>query len=107
MSLLDSLRPRPEFISLFREIVLDVWKQKQGDAERLMKACDEKITKLKKRKNLLVDALLYNRIDQRTYEEQLDKVNEESALIEIEQYEAKIEQLNIEGPLGFCRASAE
>jgi hypothetical protein len=83
VSLLESLRPRTEFISLFKEIVLDVWKQKQGDEKRQMVAFDEKGKQLRDRKNRLVDALLYHRIDQPTYDEQLDKIHEDFALVEI------------------------
>jgi site-specific DNA recombinase len=100
---LESLRPRPEFLSLFRAIVLDVWKTKREDHAARRAAAEKKIVDLKRRKEQLVEAFIYQRaIDQTTYQQQLDKLNESMALAEIDQHDERTEELDIEAVLDFA-----
>jgi hypothetical protein len=74
LSLLDLLRPHPEFVALFRTIVLDVWKARKEDVTAQRTAAERKIADLKRRKDQLVEAFIYQRvIDEATYKDQLDK----------------------------------
>nr|ADI23841.1 hypothetical protein [uncultured gamma proteobacterium HF4000_48E10] len=41
-------------------------------------------------------------IDQATYDRQRDKLREETALVEIELHEARLDELDVEGVLGFA-----
>jgi hypothetical protein len=91
-------------LRLFTEIILDVWKQKQlrtaSVRESLTKRCDD----LKHRKDLLVEAFVYRRqLDERTYQEQVDKLNEEITLAEIEEKDSRLEELDIESVIAFAR----
>ena len=61
-----------------------------------------KLSKAKTRKNHLVDALFDGRIDQRTYDEQLVRLDEESQQIQLELREAESDFLDLEGVLKFA-----
>ena len=103
LSLLERLRPRPEFLALFRTIVLDVWKARREDVAARRAAAERKIADLKRRKDQLIDAFIYQKaIDQATYKEQLDKLNEAMALAEIDQHDQRAEELDIEAVLAFA-----
>lgn len=43
VDLLNKLQPQPEYVALFREVVLDVLKTKQGDAVELQAALERKL----------------------------------------------------------------
>jgi hypothetical protein len=65
---LDQLQPKPEYLRLFGEIIIDVWKQKQVQATALHEAAQRQLTNLRERKQRRVDAFIYKReIDRVTY----------------------------------------
>lgn len=103
LSLLERLRPRPEFLSLFRAVVLDVWQARKEDITAHRTAAERKLVDLKKRKDQLVDAFVFQKaIDQSTYKEQLDRLSEAMALAEIDQHDQRTEELDIEAVLDFA-----
>ena len=103
LTLLERLRPRPEFLTLFKAIVLDVWKARHEDIAAQKAAAERKIAELKRRKEQLVEAFIYQRvIDEGTYKDQLDKLNESMAMAEINQHDQRTEELDIEAVLGFA-----
>ena len=66
-------------------------------------AAEKKLLDLKRRKEQLVEAFIYQRaIDQDTYKQQLDKLNEATALAEIDQHDHRTEELDIEAVLDFA-----
>lgn len=99
---LDRLRPKPEYLALFGEIVIDAWKSKQAESAKLYEAAQRSLANLRARKQRLDEAFLYERIiDKQTYQEQLDKLREEIALAEIEERDARIQELDIEAAVNF------
>jgi hypothetical protein len=103
LSLLENLRPRPELVALFRRVVLDVWETRRQDIEAQRTAAERKIVELKRRKDQLLDAFIYQRvIDQETYKDQLDKLNEGMTLAEMEQHGQRSEELDLEAVLAFA-----
>lgn len=101
---LENLQPKTEYIALFNEIVLDVWKEKQVLAIARHKALQRQLEELQGRKDKLVDAFVYRKeIDQGTYQEQLDKVNEAITLAEMELNDAKLDELDVEAVLNFSQ----
>ncbi len=107
LTLLERLRPRPEFLDLFRSIVLDVWKGQKDDVAAQRAAAERKLAELKQRKELLVEAFIYQRaIDQDTYRQQLDKLSESMALAEIGRNALRTEELDIEAVLDFTERVA-
>ncbi len=99
---LHLLRPKPEYLALFGEIVIDVWKDKQAQAATLHEAAQRRLASLRERKQRLIEAFVYERtIDKQTYQEQLDKLSEEIALAEIEECDARIQQMDIQAAVSF------
>jgi hypothetical protein len=104
IGLLESLRPRAEFMGLFRAIVLDVWRARREDAGRLRRDLEGRLADLQQREMVLDEAFLYERrIDSAAYERQRDKVRENIALIRIELEDARIEEIDVEGILGYAQ----
>ena len=88
---------------LFREIVLDVWKQHEADAIRHRKTVARRGTALQRRLDRLEETFIFqSTIDQATYHRQRDKLREQMALVEIELHDAKLDGLDVEGILGFA-----
>jgi site-specific DNA recombinase len=103
LKLIKQIQPKPEYINLFKEIVLDVWKQRKADAIRLVTTLEARVATLKAKRQGVVEAFLHERIiDKPTYQEQLDLLNEEVALVELEIYETKLEELDLEASLNFA-----
>ena len=100
--LLERLEPKPEIVMLFKRIVLDVWRQKQGEAEVIVSEANRRVKELREKKNSLIDLLMDGRIDQDAYDGRMDKLNEDVALAEMALTDAKVEELDIEGALGFA-----
>ena len=58
---------------------------------------------LQRRIDRLEETFIYQKsIDQATYDRQRDKLREETALVEIELHEARLDELDVEGVLGFA-----
>ena len=103
---LEQLQPRPEYVKLFTEIIIDVWRKKQVRTEELHTAAQRRLNELRERKQRLVEAFIYKReIDQHTYQEQLDKLSEEIALAEIEERDARIDKLDVQSALSLGELS--
>ncbi len=103
LSLLDRLKPRPGLLTLFRRIVLDVWKARHEDLAAKRAAAEKKLTDLKRRKDQLVEAFIFQKvIDEDTYKDQLDKLKESLALAEIDQHDQRSEELDLEAVLDFA-----
>ena len=65
---LEELKPKPEYLQLFGEIIVDVWKQKQSQATSFHESLVRRLAQLQKNKDLLVKAFVYDRtVDQQTY----------------------------------------
>ena len=81
LAALDDLAPSPEFMSLFKAVVLDVYRTRREEAGRLAAAQDRRVRALEKRKARLEEAYLYDQsIDRDTYQRHLDRVNEDRAV---------------------------
>lgn len=107
LTLLEHLRPRPEFLSLFKTIVLDVWNGRREDIATQRTAAERKLVDLRHRKEQLVEAFVYQRaIDQPTYQQQLDKLTEAMALAEMDRNAVRTEELDVEAVLDFAERVA-
>jgi site-specific DNA recombinase len=103
LALLETLKPDPAFMPLFKAIVLDVWKTKLIEAERVKTLLETRLEGLRRRATALDEAYLYDRkIDAQTYEAQRDKLREEIALARMELEDVKLNALDVEGLLGFA-----
>jgi hypothetical protein len=103
LALLDSLRPRPEFMVLFRAIVTDVWKTRCAGARNVRVALDTRLRDLQRREEQLEEAFVYEKtIDSLAYERQRDKLREDIATVRLELEDARVEEFDLEGVLGFA-----
>ena len=103
MTLLERLQPNADYMRLFKEIVLDVWKQHEADAIQYRKTVARRGTELRRRLDQLEETFIYkSSIDQATYDRQRDKLREEMTLADIELHDAKLDELDVEGILGFA-----
>lgn len=103
LKLIEKLQPKAEYLQLFREIVLDVWKQRQADTIRLTATLLSRLDSLKAKRQRVIDAFLHERtIDKPTYQDQVNLLNEEITLAELEIYDTKIEELDLEAALNFA-----
>jgi hypothetical protein len=103
MALLESLRPQPEFMALLRAIVADVWKSRCADARNVRAALEARVNALQHREERLEEAFLFAKtIDSVAYERQRDKIREDIAAARLELEDARVEELDVEGVLGFA-----
>jgi site-specific DNA recombinase len=103
LGLLEQLRPRPELLALFRRIVLDVWNTRKQDIQAQRLAAERKVAELKRRKDQLLEAFIYQKaIDQQTYKDQQDKLNEALTLAEMDQHGHRSDELDVEAVLAFA-----
>ena len=103
VALLERLQPNAAYMRLFREVVLDSWKDRQVGVTRLRTAAERRIAKLGQKLERLEEAFIYRQaVDQTTYDEQRDKLREELTLAELELHEIRLEELDVEGVLAFA-----
>lgn len=101
---LTAMQPKPEYLRLFNEIVVDVWRNKRADAVNQLAAINRQLDDLKQRKDKLDEVFIFKAaIDQATYERQRNKLNEEIASVEISAYEVKTNELDIDAVLNFSQ----
>jgi len=103
LKLIEQVKPKPEYLNLFKEIVIDVWRQRQSEILKLGATLQSRVDGLKARRQRVIDAFLHERsIDKPTYKEQLDLLNEEIALAELEIHETRIDEMDLEAALNFA-----
>jgi site-specific DNA recombinase len=102
LALLETLRPQHEVVALFQAIIVDVWKQKQGDAAAFKSKLEQRLSDLQGRKARLVDLYADAKIRQDDYEERMDALRQEVTTLDMEIHATKLEELNIEELLGFA-----
>jgi hypothetical protein len=103
VDLMRSLQPEIGYMRLFREIVKDLWKHQQADADRLRANLEASARDLRRRADRVDDAFLHEQtIDRASYERQRDKLREQLALAEMELTHVVTTQLDVEGVLGFA-----
>jgi site-specific DNA recombinase len=100
---LRALQPDPAYMRLFNAIVQDVWREQHAEARRLTDETKRELAAVNRRIQTLENAYIYEkRIDKHTYEQQRDKLREESALLEIQLNETRLEELDLEALLAFA-----
>jgi hypothetical protein len=79
------LQPNAGYMRLYREIVLEVWRKKQGDSQQIQNIVARKIEKQRENKTKLEEAFVYQKaIDSTTYQEMRTKLSEDLTLAEME-----------------------
>jgi hypothetical protein len=102
---MKKMQPNAGYMRLYREIVLDVWRKKQGDSQKVQGVLSRKVRALRENKIKLEEAYIYQRsIDADTYQSMRAKLAEELALAEMELRDAQAEEIEIEAVLDFAEA---
>ncbi len=103
LALLDRLRPRPEYLRLFKAVVLDTWKAKRQESAGLEADPRRRAEAIRHRKERLLEAFVYRgAINQATYQAQLDKLDADLTPVEMERHDAELEGLDVEGLLSYA-----
>jgi site-specific DNA recombinase len=93
---LDSLRPHEAYWPLFEEVVRDIWRQRMSLQEETLAAASKRVEELDDKKSRLVDALIYGKISQSIYDDQLAKVESELAVSQMDAFDARLDDLEVE-----------
>jgi site-specific DNA recombinase len=103
LDLLSSLRPEPEYLALFRAIVLDLWKARQADVTAHREALERKVRDLRQRRDRLDEAFVYQRtIDQDTYDHMRVKLLEDLTQAEMKLHQTRGAELDVEAALEYA-----
>lgn len=98
------LQPNTAYVRLYRGIVLDVWRKKQGDSDRVQQALSAKTNQLRQNKAKLEEAFVYQKsIDAETYKEMRAKLTEELTLAEMDLRDAQTEGIEVDAVLDFAQ----
>ena len=96
------LQPEPAFFNVFREVVLDVWKQRNQEARAATVRISGRIRDLRTKKSRMVDLLTRGTLDESTFKTEVAEVDAEIVVAEIGLKEAQNEELDIEVVLNFA-----
>ena len=100
---LEELQPKQQYLKLFNEVLLDVWKEKQAQNHLLNASLQQHISNLKDQKELLEEAFIFKKtIEHDTYRRQLHKLDEQIMLAEMQERDAKLEGYDVESVLNFA-----
>lgn len=103
VSYLESLRPNADYLRLFREVVIQEWKNAVSDAEGVRQIKVGRLVELHSRRQKLEDAHIYKgSIDSDVYERHRDKLQEEIAFAELELHDSRIDEIDVKGILAFA-----
>lgn len=103
VELLDRLRPSNEVMKLLSVAVLERWSDQQKDVNARRQAADQRVADARKRKERLVEVYVYEAaLDKETYQQHLARVEEELTLAELELYDAKVNEFDVEGVIAFA-----
>ena len=108
LKLIEQLQPKAEYLNLFREIVLDVWKDRQKETIKLVSALESRVTELKAKRQKLIEAFVYQHsIEKSIYQEQLELIDDDIALAQLDVHDAKLEELDIEAALNYATSALQ
>ena len=97
------LRPKPECVKLFREVVEDVWEKRQALARSETDALVSRIRALEEKRVKLLEAHVYQKtIADDLYRREDERLSREIVLAEMELNDAQIEELDLDAVLAFA-----
>ena len=93
---LKQIQPNEDFITLFKGILLEVWKMKQRSVLVDIQKIDKDINLLKHMKNTLIEKNLQGVISDADFQEQVESLSSRIAIREIERGEIRDVETNID-----------
>lgn len=97
------LKPETALFDVFREVVLDVWKERNREAHNATVRITHSIADLRTKKSQLVHYLTRGALDETTYKDEVAAVDAEIIVAEIGLKEAQCEELDVEVVLNFAQ----
>ena len=100
---LERLQPTPGYMRLLKESVLQVWHARKRAVRAELEDVERKVKAIQPKLDRLDDTFIFARaIDLETYERQRDRLREELTLVQIDHHSTQLEDLDVEGILGFA-----
>ena len=96
------IKPKPEYMSLFKEIVTDVYRERLSEGLLEAKSLEKVIRDLKNKKSRLIDLRLEEKIDQGSYQEKLDEIISDIQRSERELIKLNSGTMDIDSALSFA-----
>ncbi len=93
---LKQIQPNEDFIKLFRESMVQIWKMKQGSVIVEQQKLDKELLMFRTRKTLLMEKNFNGIITDTELKEQLDILSSRVAIKEVERSEIRTEESNID-----------
>lgn len=103
VALLRYLTPAPELLSEFVGTVRLEWKRRQGDSEAKYKAIQERLGKIRQRKDRLVDLRIDNELSMTEFKEQDARLSKDIEAAQADLRKSESEFLDLEGVLTFAQ----
>jgi DNA invertase Pin-like site-specific DNA recombinase len=104
VAFMDGLAPNDQYLALFEQVVLQVWKNRQVDAAAAGCRLEQQVADLRAKKTQLVEAGVYKKLlDEQTFREQMDGLNERLALAELALHDARLDEIDTEGLVAFAK----
>lgn len=97
------IQPQENVINLFKAIVLDVWKERQGANKSLYSKLQNQLTKLYDKKKRINEMAVEGFFDKENYKLQLKNINNDIIVKKIELNENTIDVIDIEGMLNYAQ----
>ena len=100
---MEQLQLRPEYLKLFRAIVVDCWSSERDSARALKQDVENRIAAIGTDIDTLEQAYVFRRsIDGVTYGKQLQRLRDERTAAQCELSDVKFDELEIEGVVLFA-----
>lgn len=97
------MQPTAGYVRLVTDQVLQVWRTLKADVLERATRIDRQLRAVQAKIDRLDEAFLYAQtIDLESYGRQRDKLRQEQTLARIEQHAEQLEELDVEGILGFA-----
>jgi site-specific DNA recombinase len=104
LDLLDNLRPKPEFLKLFTEIVLDVWRNRKEAAADELKESKRREAAIIQKQDKLDQAFLFDQsIDRDSYIRQRDALRLDLLVGKVIVADDELEDAEVEAVLAFAQ----
>ncbi len=100
---LARLQPSSGYMRLVKERVVQVWDRAKSDIKEKAEAVERRIKAIRQRIDRLDNAFLYEQsIDIDTYDRHKERLNEELTLARMDRHHTELEEMDVEGILGFA-----
>jgi site-specific DNA recombinase len=100
---LTRLQPTAGYMRLVKERVVQAWDRAKSDLTEKAEAVERRIKTIRQRIDRLDNAFLYEQsIDIDTYDRHKERLNEELTLARIDRHATELEEMDVEGILGFA-----